>query len=213
MRALNEDLPYDVFLERQIAADRLPSGEDRGTLAALGFLTVGRRFNNNKHDIIDDRLDVLCRTTMGLTISCARCHDHKFDPISIKDYYSLYGVFASSTEPEEADQLMTMADEPNPHNERVFIRGNSGNRGDEAVRQFLPCLAGDKLKPFTPGERPAGAGSGHCQPRQPADGPGDCEPRLAALFRRRAWSARPAISACAAIRRPIRSCSTIWPGG
>ena len=88
---------------------------------------------------------------MGLTISCARCHDHKFDPIGIKDYYSLYGVLASTIEPEEPADMMTMADAPDPHNERVFIRGNPGNRGDEAPRQFLPCLAGDKLQPFTQG--------------------------------------------------------------
>ena len=151
VRALNEDLPYDEFLRRQIAADRLPTAEDRSTLAALGFLTVGRRFLGNKVDIIDDRLDTLCRTTMGLTISCARCHDHKFDPIGIKDYYSLYGVLASTIEPEEPADLMTMADSPTPHNERVFIRGNPGNPGEEVPRQFLPCLAGDKLQPFTQG--------------------------------------------------------------
>ncbi|HEY1784256.1 MAG TPA: PSD1 and planctomycete cytochrome C domain-containing protein, partial [Pirellulales bacterium] len=151
VQALNDDLPYDQFLLRQIAADRLPTAEDRSTLAALGFLTVGRRFLNNKVDIIDDRLDTLCRTTMGLTISCARCHDHKFDPIGIKDYYSLYGVLASTIEPEEPADMMTMADAPQPHNERVFIRGNPGNPGEEAPRQFLPCLAGDKLQPFTQG--------------------------------------------------------------
>jgi hypothetical protein len=151
VRALNDDLPYDEFLVRQIAADRLPTAEDRSTLAALGFLTVGRRFLGNKVDIIDDRLDTLCRTTMGLTISCARCHDHKFDPIGIKDYYSLYGVLASTIEPEEPADLMTMADAPQPHNERVFIRGNPGNPGEEAPRQFLPCLAGDKLRPFIDG--------------------------------------------------------------
>ncbi len=151
VQALNEDLPYDEFLLRQIAADRLPTATDRSTLAALGFLTVGRRFLNNKVDIIDDRLDTLCRTTMGLTISCARCHDHKFDPIGIKDYYSLYGVLASTIEPDEPADMMTMADSPEPHNERVFIRGNPGNPGEEAPRQFLPCLAGDKLQPFTQG--------------------------------------------------------------
>jgi hypothetical protein len=68
-------------------------------LAAMGFLTVGRRFLNSQPDIIDDRIDVVMRGTMGLTVSCARCPDHKFDPIPTKDYYSLYGVFASSTEP------------------------------------------------------------------------------------------------------------------
>ncbi len=96
IRALNDDMPYDRFLACQIAADRL----DRNDLAALGFLTVGRRFNNNAHDIIDDRIDVVMRGLQGLTITCARCHDHKYDPLPTKDYYSLYGVFASSTEPK-----------------------------------------------------------------------------------------------------------------
>ena len=54
---------------------------------------------NNTHDIIDDRIDVVTRGLLGLTVTCARCHDHKFDPIPSADYYSLYGVFRSSTEP------------------------------------------------------------------------------------------------------------------
>jgi hypothetical protein len=94
IRALNEDLPYDRFLLEQLAADLLPDGH----LEATGFLTLGRRFNNNIHDIIDDRIDVLGRGLLGLTLSCARCHDHKFDPIPTADYYSLYGVFAASKE-------------------------------------------------------------------------------------------------------------------
>jgi hypothetical protein len=99
IRAFNEDLPYDRFILEQLAADRLPLGEDKHSLAAMGFLTLGRRFMNNKHDIIDDRIDVVTRGLLGLTVSCARCHDHKFDPIPSSDYYSLYGVFASSVEP------------------------------------------------------------------------------------------------------------------
>jgi hypothetical protein len=101
IRALNDDLPYDQFLVQQLAADRLPLGDDKRPLAAMGFLTLGRRFLNNTHDIIDDRIDVVTRGLMGLTVTCARCHDHKFDPIPTKDYYSLYGVFASSVEPAE----------------------------------------------------------------------------------------------------------------
>jgi hypothetical protein len=101
VRALNEDLPYDQFLIQQIAADRLDLKNDKRPLAAMGFLTLGRRFLNNQHDIIDDRIDVVCRGTMALTVSCARCHDHKYDPIPAADYYSLYGVFASSREPRE----------------------------------------------------------------------------------------------------------------
>jgi hypothetical protein len=105
IRAFNEDLPYDQFVVRQLAADRLPLGKDRGPLAALGFLTLGRRFLNNRPDIIDDRIDVTMRGLQGLTVSCARCHDHKFDPIPTRDYYSLYGVFASSVEPGELPLL------------------------------------------------------------------------------------------------------------
>jgi mono/diheme cytochrome c family protein len=107
IRAFNEDLPYDRFLIEQIAADHLDLGDDKRALAAMGFLTLGRRFLNSQPDIIDDRLDVVGRGTMGLTIACARCHDHKFDPISMQDYYGLYGVFASSSEPRDKPLLGT----------------------------------------------------------------------------------------------------------
>src|SRR5262249_14840218 len=101
IEAFNKDLSYDRFLMEQLAADRLVGdvGESRRPLRALGFLTVGGRFMNNTHDVIDDRIDVVMRGLMGLTVTCARCHDHKFDPIPSRDYYSLYGVFASSEEP------------------------------------------------------------------------------------------------------------------
>ena len=94
--AFNNDLPFDRFLIEQLAADKLDLADDKRPLAAMGFLTLGRRFLNNPHDIIDDRIDVVTRGMMGLTVSCARCHDHKYDPIPAADYYSLYGVFASS---------------------------------------------------------------------------------------------------------------------
>jgi hypothetical protein len=97
VRALNADMPYDRFLLLQIAADQVePVGSPN--LAAMGFLTLGRRFLGVTQDIIDDRIDVLMRGTQGLTVACARCHDHKFDPISTRDYYALYGVFQSSAE-------------------------------------------------------------------------------------------------------------------
>ena len=105
VRAFNEDKPYDQFLIEQIAADKLPLGEDKRSLAAHGFLTLGRRFLNNQNDIIDDRIDVVTRGTLGLTVTCARCHDHKFDPIPTKDYYALHGVFASTEEPAEQPLL------------------------------------------------------------------------------------------------------------
>jgi hypothetical protein len=97
--AFNQDLGYDQFLIEQIAADRLPPRQGKRRLEALGFLTLGARFMGNFHDVIDDRIDVICRGLMSLTVTCARCHDHKFDPIPAQDYYSLYGVLASAHEP------------------------------------------------------------------------------------------------------------------
>lgn len=97
VKALNDDMPYDKFLLLQIAADQA-AGDNRADLAAMGFLTLGRRFIGVTHDIIDDRIDVVTRGTMGLTVSCARCHDHKYDPIPTRDYYSLYGVFQNCIE-------------------------------------------------------------------------------------------------------------------
>ena len=105
IRAFNADKPYDQFVREQLAADKLDRKTDPTALAAMGFLTVGRRFNNNVHDIIDDRIDVVGRGLMGLTLACARCHDHKFDPIPIADYYSVYSVFANSREPKELPLL------------------------------------------------------------------------------------------------------------
>jgi hypothetical protein len=95
--SLNEDMPYDRFLLLQLAADQIKDRQQRD-LAAMGFLTLGRRFLGVERDIIDDRIDVVCRGTMGLTVGCARCHDHKYDPIPTADYYSLYGVFDSCLE-------------------------------------------------------------------------------------------------------------------
>jgi hypothetical protein len=102
IRAFNEDLPYDRFILEQLGADQLVGADarDRRPLTALGFLTLGGRFMNNQHDILDDRIDVVTRGLLGLTVTCARCHDHKYDPIPSKDYYALYGIFASSVEPE-----------------------------------------------------------------------------------------------------------------
>lgn len=147
--AFNRDLPYDQFLLTQIAADRV-AGDNADDLSAMGFFTLGRRFINNQNDIIDDRIDVLMRTTQALTVTCARCHDHKYDPIPTQDYYSLYGVFASSNEPGGAPTALRMAD-GNIHDVQVFLRGNPGNRGDVAPRRFLRVLAGEQRQNFKDG--------------------------------------------------------------
>lgn len=100
IRSFNEDKPYNVFVIEQLAADKLPATARNPTnLTALGFLTVGDRFMGMPNDIINDRIDVVTKGFLGLTVSCARCHDHKFDPIPTRDYYSLHGIFASSIQP------------------------------------------------------------------------------------------------------------------
>ena len=108
--SLNADKPYDRFVTEQLAADRLDLKGDKQALAALGYLTLGRRFANDQHAIIDDRIDVVTRGFLGLTVQCARCHDHKFDPISAADYYALYGVFASTTEPKDLPVIGEMGE-------------------------------------------------------------------------------------------------------
>jgi hypothetical protein len=111
--AFNADLAYDQLIREQIAADLVDCHGDRRPLAAMGFLTVGRRFLLDQNEIIDDRIDVVSRGLLGLTVTCARCHDHKFDPIDSEDYYALYGVFASSVEPADLP-LLSQPDHANP---------------------------------------------------------------------------------------------------
>lgn len=104
VKSLNEDLPYDQFLMHQLAADRLhPNEPTHPSLAALGFLNVGDKFISDRLLQIDDRIDVVTRGMLGLTVGCARCHNHKYDPIPSQDYYALYSVFNSTEQPEQRD--------------------------------------------------------------------------------------------------------------
>jgi hypothetical protein len=132
IRAFNEDLPLDRFVHEQLAADRVAPREEPWRLAAMGFLTLGRMFDNNVHDILDDRIDVVTRGLLGLTVSCARCHDHKYDPIPQADYYSLYGVFAGSEAPLELPLLEPVAANPA---RAAFEKKAAAKR--QALRAFL----------------------------------------------------------------------------
>lgn len=154
INAFNRDLPYDQFLTAQLAADQQNS-KDKNDLAAMGFLTVGRRFINNIHDIIDDRIDVTMRSMMGLTVQCARCHDHKYDPISAKDYYSLYGVFNSSKEPDmEEMPLLGMkskaedAEAFNKELERLKAELTKWEKDHEADKKDKPRQFFEQRKPY-----------------------------------------------------------------
>ncbi|MFN0123636.1 MAG: PSD1 and planctomycete cytochrome C domain-containing protein [Blastocatellia bacterium] len=105
IQALNADMPYDQFILQQIAADKLP-GNDTRNLAALGFLSLSRGgLGVNQHERIDDKIDVVSRGLMGLTVSCARCHNHKFDPIPTRDYYAFYTIFNNTREPKDLPLL------------------------------------------------------------------------------------------------------------
>ncbi len=110
IRAFNEDMPYDQFILQQLAADKLPNNDPRN-LAALGFVSLSRGgLGVNQHEKIDDKIDVVTRGLMGLTVSCARCHNHKFDPIPTRDYYSFYTIFSNSREPKKLPLLDPKAD-------------------------------------------------------------------------------------------------------
>ncbi len=107
IRAFNRDLPYDEFVREQLAGDLLPAAnpeEAQSRIIATGYLANARRFGSRvddypQHLTIEDTIDNLGRSFLGLTVNCARCHDHKFDPISAADYYGLYGIFHSTRYP------------------------------------------------------------------------------------------------------------------
>jgi hypothetical protein len=106
VQALNEDKPFDRFLLEQVAGDLLPDGDDlkarNQRLTATGFLCIGPKVISEpddrklEMDMIDEQIDTLGKVTMAVTLGCARCHDHKFDPISTEDYYALAGIFKST---------------------------------------------------------------------------------------------------------------------
>lgn len=103
--AVSRDVPFDRFIQEQIAGDLLPadsSVERDRLLIATGFLALGGKDVNQRFkerflmDNVDEQIDTVSRSVLGLTVSCARCHDHKFDPIPTTDYYALAGIFAST---------------------------------------------------------------------------------------------------------------------
>ncbi|HBO52147.1 MAG TPA: hypothetical protein DD471_09205 [Planctomycetes bacterium] len=185
IRALNQDLPYDQFVVHQLAGDLLPSPTGKGGypdgVIATGVLAMGNYDDqeSNKEqlyaEVIDDQIDLVSRQFLGLTISCARCHDHKFDPISTADYYSLGGIFLSSrvletknrigahrlkislVSPEGKKQGTAIGiQEGGYSNSRhkkigdmpIYIRGDPSKLGPVTPRRFPQVLAGDRQEPI-----------------------------------------------------------------
>lgn len=170
--SFNRDKPYDRFLFEQIAGDRLPfqtAAERDAHLIATGFLALASRPRSlrnpdYKFDLIADQIDVTTRAILGLTVQCARCHDHKFDPVSTEEYYALAGIFESSqmlfgvrpnnsgnnnVEPAAGLHQLSNGEamgvrEGEITNSRICIRGETINPGDEVERGFLSVVSGGK---------------------------------------------------------------------
>jgi hypothetical protein len=106
VQAFNDDMPYNQFVREQLAGDILAADPNSGVgyrgIVATGFLALGKKALAQKdlplkrYDVVDDQIDVTAKAFLGLTVACARCHDHKFDPIATKDYYQLAAIFAST---------------------------------------------------------------------------------------------------------------------
>ena len=121
VRSLNTDKPYDQFLREQLAGDLLPAATPAARaeqLVATGFLSLGPKVlaevdeKRMELDIVDEQIDTVGRTVLGLTLGCARCHDHKFDPIEQADYYGLAGVFVSTRTMEHFKKVARWHENP-----------------------------------------------------------------------------------------------------
>jgi mono/diheme cytochrome c family protein len=158
--ALNRGIGYDDFVRLQIAADMC--GAPEADLAALGFLGLGPKYYDRgrlevQAEEWEDRVDTVCRSLLGLTVACARCHDHKYDPIPTTDYYALASVFASTqmfnqplpgAEPAEKDgqakdpgQGIHVVREGKVRDLTVFVRGNVQAPGAATHRGYLTVLS------------------------------------------------------------------------
>jgi hypothetical protein len=171
VNAFNRDLPYDKFVSYQIAADKV-DGAKPEDLAALGFLGLGPKYYDRGRvavmaDEWEDRVDTVSRAMLGLTVACARCHDHKFDPVTQEDYYALAGVFASTKmvnkvpggatqkgelDAEKVDAAAVHAvEDGDVHDLNVFLRGSADRKGPVVPRRFLAVLSPGEPAPFKDG--------------------------------------------------------------
>jgi hypothetical protein len=162
--AFNADLPYDRFVMEQIAGDLLPAGEPgavnvRG-IVATGFLALGPKLIAEQdkvkmlYDIIDEQIDVTGRALLGLTLACARCHDHKFDPISTRDYYSLASIFASTRQLSKIEGTVSQLYFAPLVPRDVSETYEAHQKKIEAKKQEIADLASEETKRYAASLRP-----------------------------------------------------------
>jgi hypothetical protein len=171
INALNTDKPFDQFAREQIAGDELP-GRTAETMIATGFLRLGHWDDEpadpaaDRYDQLDDIVSTTGQAFLGLTIGCARCHDHKFEPLSTKDYYSLVAVFNPLQRPQKGRTELALPvgaekqeayiwNEPSPKAPltHVLLRGSPGRPGDE-VNAAVPVILAPQQPAFpAPNER------------------------------------------------------------
>ena len=171
IQAFNEDLPYNEFVRKQLAIDLMEPGNN-ADLAALGFLGLGHKlYSRSRLDVQaeewSEKVDTVSQAFLGLTVACARCHDHKFDPITMRDYYAMAGVFASiemvnrkpdgkaedgKTKAEEMDPAtLHIVKESEPKNLPIYDRGDVESPGTEVPRGYLQVLSRGKPVMFKQG--------------------------------------------------------------
>ena len=157
IRAFNEDVPYDEFVKAQIAGDFVGDGKDPGWVAGLGFYGLNPQFQ-------DDRIDATMRGFQALTVGCAQCHDHKFDPIPTEDYYSLLGIFNSSEIDEFPLAEEETVEEYEQWKERLEDERDALDEFLESQRrQLVRVLAGQTASYIVAAWRVLGTGEGEPQ--------------------------------------------------
>jgi cytochrome c553 len=159
IQAVNEDKPYNQFIIEQIAGDLLPSRdsvEHDAHLVATGFLAVGPKGLNEKNkeifrmEVVDDQIDTTTRAVLGLTVACARCHDHKFDPIPTKDYYALAGIFRSTS---TFFGTASAAARQNRNGTTLVALGSAPTAENPAASVTVPAVAETAPAPAPPAAR------------------------------------------------------------
>ena len=150
INALNSDMPYDEFIKRQLASD-LIAPDDIDNLAALGFMGLGPKYYRRNDlavmaDEWEDRVDTLSRGLQGLTVACARCHDHKYDPITTQDYYGLAGVFASTEMYNRKLKEDKPPEETAADSSKKPAKGAEKKKKDAAPEQTMHIVRDSKLQ-------------------------------------------------------------------